>query len=288
MTDILVIGAGPAGLTAAIYGARAGLSVTILEQTFAGGQIALTHKLENYPGFPEGISGMEFSEAIRQQAERFGAKIVSADIRSAELDGDIKKVTSTSGEVFEGRSIIIANGAKARTLGIDGEAEFTGQGVSYCATCDGAFFKNATVAVIGGGDTALEDALYLSLIAKKVYIIHRRDEFRAQKVLVDRAKAKDNVALMLSYVPEKFYGGLDFEGVTLKNLKTGESEELPLDGCFVAVGYAPDTAWLPKELKTTENGYIIAEEDCHTNIKGVFVAGDVRTKKTASGSDGSL
>ena len=277
MKDILIIGAGPAGLTAAIYAGRAGMDALVIEKLFAGGQIANTHLLENYPGFPDGISGQDFAEAMRRQAEKFGAEFVSAEITKLDLSGDIKKIYAGE-KCFEGKTVILAGGAIPRKLGIEGEEDFIGMGISFCATCDGMFFRGRDVAVIGGGDTALGDAIYLSNICRKVYVIHRREQFRASKVVVDQAKAKENVEFIMDSVPERFLGGFDFEGVELLNKKTGEKTTLEVQGCFLAVGYLPDTTYM-EGIALDKSGYIIAGEDTKTNIPGVFAAGDIRTKR---------
>lgn len=288
--EIIIIGAGPAGITSAIYACRAGKSVTIIEKTAVGGQIANTHLLENYPGFPEGISGFDFAEALKKQALKFGAKLVNAKITSVELSGK-DKIIHTSEADYISKAVIIATGAIPKKLGIEGEKAYVGMGISFCATCDGMFFKNAEVAVIGGGDTALGDAIYLSNICKKVYVIHRRNEFRASKILVEQAKNKENIEFLMNKTPEKFFGGFNFEGIVLKDKSTGEETELKVMGCFEAVGYTPDTE-LFCELAKDQNGYIIADESTHTNLAAVFVAGDVRAKKlrqvVTATSDGAV
>lgn len=277
MHDIIIIGAGPAGLTAAIYAGRAGIRPLVIEKLAAGGQIANTHLLENYPGFPEGVNGQDFSELLKKQAERFGAEFVSDEILSAELTGETKKLKGYSRE-YEGKTVIIAGGAVPRKLGIPGEEDYIGMGISFCATCDGMFFRNMETAVIGGGDTALADAIYLSNLCKKVYIVHRRDEFRASKLLVSQAESKENIEFVMDSIPQSFFGELDFGGIELLNKKTDETTRLEVQGCFEAVGYDPDTAYF-SELELDRSGYIIAGEDTKTNIPGVFAAGDIRTKR---------
>ncbi len=277
MVDVAIIGAGPAGLTAAIYASRAGMKTLIFEQMAPGGQITSTHKLENYPGFPGGIAGSDFSLALKEQAESFGAELRSEKILRMELGGQPKGIISSQGE-YEAKTVILALGASPRKLGIAGEEEYTGNGVSYCATCDGAFFRGMEVCVVGGGDTALEDAIYLANLAKKVSVIHRRDTFRAQHVLVERARAKENIEFILDTVPVKIEGGMDLENILLKNAKTGEERSLPIAGCFVAIGHEPDTRLVEGQVYLDSQGYIIAGENTLTNVPGVFAAGDVRTK----------
>lgn len=277
MVDVAIIGAGPAGLTAAIYASRAGMKTLIFEQMTPGGQITSTHKLENYPGFPGGIAGSDFSLALKEQAESFGAELRSEKILRMELGGQPKSIISSQGE-YEAKTVILALGASPRKLGIAGEEEYTGNGVSYCATCDGAFFRGMEVCVVGGGDTALEDAIYLANLAKKVSVIHRRDTFRAQHVLVERVKAKENIEFILDTVPVKIEGGMDLESILLKNAKTGEERSLPIAGCFVAIGHEPDTRLVEGQVYLDSQGYIIAGENTLTNVPGVFAAGDVRTK----------
>ena len=277
MVDVAIIGAGPAGLTAAIYASRAGMKTLIFEQTAPGGQITSTHKLENYPGFPGGIAGSDFSLALKEQAESFGAELRSEKILRMELAGQPKSIISSQGE-YEAKTVILALGASPRKLGIAGEEEYTGNGVSYCATCDGAFFRGMEVCVVGGGDTALEDAIYLANLAKKVSVIHRRDTFRAQHVLVERARAKENIEFILDTVPVKIEGSMDLESILLKNAMTGEERSLPIAGCFVAIGHEPDTRLVEGQVYLDSQGYIIAGENTLTNVPGVFAAGDVRTK----------
>ena len=277
MYDILIIGGGPAGLTAAIYGARAGLDVAVLEKTAAGGQITSTHRLENYPGFAQGVAGPEFSQILLEQAQRFGAAYIADEVMDIQLDGSEKQITGKLG-TYSAKTVILAMGASPRKLGIPGEKEFTGMGVSYCATCDGAFFKGLRVAVVGGGDTAFEDALYLADLATEVHIIHRRDSFRAQQYLVDKAKKKTNIFFETCKVPLEIRGGFDLESILLRDVNTGEEKELAVEGVFVAVGQQPDTAFLQGKVLLDAAGYIVAGEDTLTDITGVYAAGDARTK----------
>ena len=279
MLNIAIIGGGPAGMTAGIYAARAGLKATIFERTTIGGQIVSTHLMENYPGFPEGVSGADFAEYLKKQAERFGVEFRRSNVTSVQQETGCRILHTDEGEV-RCRALIIATGAQPRKLGVPGEDQFTGEGISYCATCDGAFFRERTVCVVGGGDTALEDALYLSNVAEKVYLIHRRSEFRAQSVLVQRAEKTPNIEFLLNKVPVAFQGNvLGLESIQLKDTQTEAPTTLEIDGCFLAVGYVPDTEFLRNIVTLDQNGYIIADEDTKTGAKGIFVAGDVRTKR---------
>lgn len=278
MLDIAIIGAGPAGITAGIYAARAGLNAAVFERSAIGGQILSTHLMENYPGFPEGISGTEFAERLKKQAERFGVVFQSAIVQRVRQETGCRILETEEGEV-RCRALIIATGAQPRRLNIPGENIFTGEGISYCATCDGAFFRKRTVCVIGGGDTALEDALYLSNVAEKVYLVHRRSEFRAQSVLVHRAEKCGNIEFLLNRIPIEFYGDTTLDGIALKDLLTGQITRIHADGCFLAVGYVPDTEFLRGIVRLDPNGYIIADEDTKTGANGIFAAGDVRAKR---------
>ena len=278
MLDIAIIGAGPAGVTAGIYAARAGLSAAVYERASVGGQIISTHLMENYPGFPEGISGIDFAENLRKQADRFGVEFRSESIKGIRQENGYRVLITDDGEV-ETRALIIASGAQPRKLNVPNEDRFTGEGISYCATCDGAFFRERTVCVVGGGDTALEDALYLSNVAEKVYLIHRRAEFRAQRVLVKRAENAPNIEFLLNKAPVGFYGDFGLDGIKLKDTQTGEVSRMDIDGCFLAVGYVPDTEMFRGIVQLDPTGYIIAGEDTRTGAKGIFAAGDVRTKK---------
>ena len=279
MNDILIIGAGPAGMSAGIYGARAGYETVILEGMFAGGQISKTSVLENYLGFQNGVEGIEFSMVSREQTIQSGAKMITDLVEKVELAGSAKKAIGKSGKVYEAKTVILAMGAEPRSLGIENEKKFEGRGVSYCATCDGALYKGKQVAVIGGGDTALEDAHYLSKFAQKVTIVHRRNEFRGQKVLEQRCRAKENIEFCLNKVPQKIEGDQVVSGLVVQDVATKETQKLEVQGIFLAVGYVPNTKWLEGAVACNDYGYIIAGEDTKTNISGVFVAGDVRTKK---------
>ena len=270
--DVIIIGGGPAGLTAAIYATRGGLKTAVIEKQTAGGQITLTSEIENYPAV-EKTSGFELAMKMMSQAESFGAQFIYDDVTAVDLYS--KTVMVSSGEL-KAKTIIIATGAKPRTLNLEGEARLTGRGVSYCATCDGAFFRNKTVAVNGGGNTAVEDALYLQKFAKKVYLIHRRDKLRAEQAL-QNALLNSNVEVLWNKTIADISGETKVENVTLSDTLNGEKTNLALDGIFVAIGQVPQTE-LCKGLTLDEQGYVITKEDMSTEIEGVFVAGDLRQK----------
>lgn len=274
--DILIIGAGPAGLTAAIYAKRAGLNAVLTEKEGCGGQMAQTYEIDNYPALP-GISGMELGERMKEHAQSLGIEIVYDEITSFENRNDIYSVKMAGGEEYETKGIIIASGATHSKLNIPGEDEFAGRGVSYCATCDGAFFADRNVCVVGGGDVAVEDAIFLSRIAKSVTLIHRRDSLRAAKSLQDALFKCDNVTVLWDTVVEAVNGTDSVETLSLQNVKDNEDYNIFTDGLFVAVGIKP-VLIEQKELLCDEKGYIFAGEDCRTNLKGIYAAGDVRTK----------
>lgn len=275
--DTLIIGGGPAGYTAALYASRAGLDTVLFERMGAGGQMALTGDIDNYPGFEEGIDGFTLGAKMQKGAERFGAKTVYAEVSSVDFSGKIKKVVASNGEYFA-KTVIISSGANPRPLGIENEASLVGRGVHYCAHCDGRFYKDKTVVVVGGGNSAAEDALYLSRLAKKVYLVHRRNELRASKIYRDRLKNAENVEFILNSTVADIMADDRVNGVLLKNIKTEENTTLSADGVFVSVGREPATAFLKNALALDENGYIVAGEDTKTNVDGVFAVGDVRTK----------
>ena len=274
--DLLVLGAGPAGLTAAIYGGRANLSVLVLEEMIAGGEIANSERLDNYPGFPEGISGVEFGQLLEKQASRFGAEIVSAAIIEADILGEIKKVSTSAGD-FYGRTVIIATGTSPRLLGVPGEDLLRGRGISFCATCDGPFFRDREIAVIGGGDSAVKEALYLTRFARKIYLIHRRDKLRAVPYLQEQILNHPKVQFLWDTVVKRFNGEQKLESITVENLKDSTRKELPVDGAFLYIGRIPNTAFL-KDVEMDGQGYIITSEEMETPVPGVFAAGDVRRK----------
>lgn len=275
MLDSIIIGAGPAGLTAAIYALRYGLKVIVFDKGFYGGQVANTTEVANYPALPN-ISGMEFSTNIYQQAIDLGADIRFESIDSVSFNNKIKSVTTNNG-TYEAKTVIIANGAKRRLLECKGEKELTGKGVSYCATCDGAFFKNKDVAIVGGGNTALEDCLFLSNICNKVYLIHRRDKFSGDKLLVNSIKSKSNIQILYNYAVQKINGDKTVSSIEIKNLQDNSVQALDLSGIFIAIGYVPDNS-IFKGIEVDKVGYIISDENCKTNIEGIYVAGDSRTK----------
>ncbi len=275
--DVLIIGGGPAGLTAALYAARSRLKAVVLERGMAGGQAATTHKIENYPGFPDGILGPDLGQALEQQATNFGAEFVQTEIEGVDLSGDLKTVKAYEGE-YKGRTLILATGADPKKLGVKGEEELRGRGVSYCATCDGAFFKDQEVIVVGGGDAAVEEALFLTRFAKKVSIVHRRDQLRAAPVIQERAKANEKVAFIWDSVVDEIKGEKHVEGVVVKNVKTGETKTVPAAGIFIYVGLVPNTALLKGQVGMDPQGYILAGEDTMTSKPGVFAAGDCRKK----------
>ena len=289
MNDIVIIGAGTAGLSAAIYARRAGKTVLVLEQLSYGGQIINTPEIENYPGI-RNISGFDFATGLYEQATALGAEVLIEKVVSIE-DGDIKKVVTEEGS-HECRAVILATGAKNRPLGLAREEELTGAGVSYCATCDGAFFRGKDVAVNGGGNTALEDALFLSNYCSHVYLIHRRDAFRGDDKEVQRLKDKENVEFVLDSVITALNGEDALESVSVKNVKTGEEKDLAVKGLFVAIGQMPDNAAFAGLVELDDHGYIKAGEDCLTGTKGIFTAGDCRTKTvrqlTTAAADGAV
>lgn len=278
MYDIIIIGSGPAGLAAAIYGERARLSLLVIEkQPLSGGQIINTTDVDNYPGL-QGVGGFELAFKLRSHADAMGAEIITAEVKEVALSGDVKRVV-TEDAVYEGKTVILATGATHRRLGVPGEEELLGAGVSYCATCDGAFFRGKEVAVIGGGDVALEDALFLSRISSKVYLIHRRDEFRGAKSLQEKVFAAENIEIIWNTVAEEVAGDGKVEALALQNRVTGETYSLSVQGVFVAVGIQPNTELFRGMMELDKSGYICAGEEGNTSIPGVFAAGDVRTKQ---------
>ena len=275
--DMIVIGGGPAGYTAALYAARSGLSVLVLEKLSAGGQMALTEQFDNYPGFESGIDGFTLGEKMQQSAERFGAVTELAEVYKASLSGKIKTLETNEG-VFQGRTVVIATGASPRTLGVPDEETLVGKGVHYCAACDGAPYRGKTVAVVGGGNSAAADALTLSRIAKKVYLIHRRDNLRATKVYHQPLMAAPNVEFRWNSAVSALLHESRLTGLRLKAVNTGAERELACDAVFVSVGRAPATELFRNELALDKSSYIIADESTRTNLPGVFAVGDVRTK----------
>ena len=274
-SDIAIIGGGPAGLSAGLYAARGGASVTLYEELFPGGQIAKTPLVENYPGFPDGVVGYEVGSLIQKQAEKFGLKVEYAGATGLVLDGLVKQILLPD-RVDTAKTVILCMGAHARPLGIPREDELVGAGISYCATCDGAFFKEKDVAIVGGGDTAISDALYLSRFCKSVTVVHRRDEFRAAAVLVDLAKTVPNIQFALSCVPLSLKGEKQVEGLEILDKKTSVARMLTVSGVFVAVGILPRTELVKDLVKLNEAGSIVTDEFMRTSIPGVFAAGDIR------------
>lgn len=278
MYDMIIIGSGPAGLAAAIYGQRAKLSVLVVEkQPMSGGQIINTYDVDNYPGMP-GVGGFELAMKFREHADGLGMQVVTAEVQSVELAGDVKRVITNEG-TYESRTIVIATGATHRKLGVVGEDALSGMGVSYCATCDGAFFRGKEVAVIGGGDVALEDALFLARVCNKVYLIHRRDAFRGAKTLQEKVMNTENIEIIWDTTVESIEGEGVVESIHLYNKKKEESQVLSVQGVFVAVGIQPNSELFRDMLDMDAAGYICAGEDGVTSQPGIFVAGDVRTKQ---------
>lgn len=276
--DMIIIGGGPGGYTAALYGARAGLKTLLLEKLSAGGQMALTSQIDNYPGFEEGIDGFVLAEKMQQQAERFGAETELAEVYSVDFQQDPKVIRSSEG-TFLARTVVLATGATPRELGVSGERELVGRGVNYCAACDGMFYRGKTVVVVGGGNTAAADALMLSRIAKTVILVHRRDTLRATKIYHKPLETAENLEFRLNSVVEELLHDEKLTGVKLRDLVTGETKEVPCDGVFVSVGRKPATSLVKGQLELDGSGYIVAGENTHTSIPGVYAVGDVRTKQ---------
>lgn len=275
--DVLVLGGGPAGYTAAMYAARAGLQVAVLERLAAGGQMALTHQVDNYPGFDEGVDGFDLGMRMQKGAERFGAETVYADVQSVKLNQEIKEL-QTDQDTFYGRTVIVATGANPRKLGLPMEQELTGRGVHYCAACDGMFYRGKTVVLVGGGNSAVADALTLARVAKKVILVHRRDTLRASKIYHEPLERAENLEFRWNSEVASLLHGDRVEGVVLRNKVTGESENIPCDGVFVSIGRTPATELFANQLELDEAGYIVAGESTETNLPGVYAVGDVRTK----------
>ena len=276
--DVIIIGSGPAGLAAAIYAKRAEISILVIEKAgLSGGQVINTYEVDNYPGIP-GIGGFELSMKFREHADKLGTDFVNGEVSDFHLDGEIKVITLDNGTQYRAKSVVIATGGVPRHLNVPGEKELSGMGVSYCATCDGAFFKNKTVAVVGGGDVAVEDAIFLGRLCKRVYVIHRRDQFRASKSITTKLLEMENVTIIWDSVVEKINGEDKVDSIDINNLKTQDKASYDVEGVFIAVGYLPNSKPYDMVVATDEAGYIIAGENCETNIPGIFAAGDVRTK----------
>lgn len=275
--DMIVVGGGPGGYTAALYAARAGLSILVLEQLSAGGQMALTQQIDNYPGYEDGVDGFTLAEQMQRQAERFGAKTEYAQVDRMELTA-APKVLETSEGTFYARTVVLATGANPRELGVEGEAALVGRGVAYCAACDGMRYKGKTVVVVGGGNSAVEDALLLSRIAQKVILVHRRDTLRATKVYHKPLEAAENIEFCWNSTVAELVHGDQLTGVRLKNVHTGEETLVPCDAVFVSVGRKPATELVKGQLELDKSGYVVADETTKTNLPGVYAVGDVRTK----------
>ena len=275
--DLIIVGSGPAGLSAAVYGKRAGLDLLVIEkQPMSGGQVLNTYEVDNYLGLP-GINGFDMGMQFREHVDKMGVEFAEAEVKVVNDKGDIKEVVTDAG-IFKARTLILASGAQHAKLGVPGEEELSGMGVSYCATCDGAFFKNRTVAVVGGGDVAVEDAIFLARNCEKVYLIHRRDELRAADVLQKALLSLPNVEVLWSHVVEEICGEDMTESLQIKDVKTGEVKNLLVAGVFIAVGIVPQTEIYEGLVEMNQGGYIIAGEDCATSAAGIYAAGDCRAK----------
>ena len=274
--DMVILGGGPGGYTEALYAARAGLQVVVLERLSAGGQMALTSQIDNYPGFPEGVDGFELGMKFQEQAERFGAVTEYAEVKSLDLRAEPKVVSTSEGDYFA-RTVVIATGAGPRKLGLDGEERLSGRGIHYCAHCDGMFYRDKVVAIVGGGNSAAAEAAFLSRIAKKVILIHRRDTLRATKIYHEPLKKLQNLEFRWNSAVTEILGENRLSGIRVENLLSGKSEELQVDALFVSIGRKPATALVEGQL-ALQNGYIIAGEDTKTDLPGVYAVGDLRTK----------
>lgn len=273
--DIVIIGGGPAGLTAGLYASRARLKCLLIEKGLLGGQVATTELIENYPGFEQGITGVDLSSKMEEQAKKFGLETVQTYVESISVKNKIKTITLEGGGEYEAKSIILGTGAKPTRLGVKGEGKFRGKGVSYCATCDGAFFKGETIAVVGGGNSGVEEAVFLTKFAEKVYVIHRRDKLRADKIAQERAFSNNRVEFKWDTVIEEITGDNEVKALHLKNVKTQENSVLNVTGLFIYIGYNPNTGFIKDLVKLDENNYIITDFDMATSVPGIFAAGDV-------------
>lgn len=275
--DMIIIGGGPAGYTAALYAARAGLDAVLIEKAGAGGQMALTDVIDNYPGFDEGIDGFTLGMKMKNGAERFGVKTILEQVNSVDFKNDVKAV-NTAGKTYFAKTVVVSTGADPNELGVKNEREYIGKGIHYCAHCDGRFYKDKTVMVVGGGNTAVADALFLARFAKKVYVVHRRDTFRAEKILVDPLLHAKNVEVLWNSVPVEFTAEERISGALIKNTVTNQEIKVPVDGVFVSIGRKPVTYFLEGSVSLDDKGYIIADETCRSSVDGVYAVGDVRTK----------
>lgn len=277
--DVIIVGGGPSGLSAGIYTSRARLKTLLIEKAGCGGQIAITDHLENYPGFEDGINGFDLSVKMEKQARTFGCEITYGEVVSIQTEEEIKKIILSDDKEYLTKTVVIASGANFKKLNVPGEKEFTGKGVSYCATCDGPFFREKEIAVIGGGDSALQEALYLTKFVKKVNLIHRRDAFRAAKILQEKVFKEPKINIIYDSVVEEISGTDTVERIKLKNVKNGNISALEVNGIFVFVGWLPNTSFLSNsEIKLNQNGYIITDDNMKTSVNGVFACGDVREK----------
>ncbi len=275
--DVIIVGGGPAGYACALYSARAGLSTLVFEKFYAGGQMAITNFVENYPGFDMGIDGFDLAEKMKNQAERFGVETKLCEVNSLNLQEKIKKLNTCEGE-FLSKTVVIATGASPKELGVDGEEKFKGKGVHYCASCDGMFYKDKTVMIVGGGDTAVADALLLARVAKNVILVHRRDTLKATKIYHDKLFGLKNLQILWNNTVKEIAGNDKIDKVVLENVQTKELSEVKCDGLFVSIGRRPAVGLVEGKIALNEQGYILAEEDTKTNVEGVFAIGDVRTK----------
>ncbi len=275
--EVIIIGGGPAGLTAGLYASRARLHTLLIESALFGGQMTTTEMIDNYPGFPQGVTGDELSRFMEEQAKRFGMEIVSEEVAGVRLEEDLKTV-QTHEATYRCEALIICTGTEYRKLGVPGEKEFAGRGVSYCATCDGAFFQDSRIIVVGGGDSALTEALFLTKFVKELSIIHRRDALRGTKIYQERAFANPKIKFLWNSVVQEIKGDTVVRSVVIKNVKTGEVKEFDTDGVFLFVGLSPRTQFLKGLVRIDEAGYIITNEECETSVKGIFAAGDCRKK----------
>jgi thioredoxin reductase (NADPH) len=275
--EVIIIGGGPAGLTAGLYTSRSRLRTLLIESSLFGGQITTTELIENYPGFPKGITGAELGQLMEEQSRRFGLEMVNQEILEVRLEGE-KKVVRTHESDYEAEVLIVSSGTEYRRLGIPGEEEFVGKGVSFCATCDGAFFQDSRIVVVGGGDSALTEALFLTKFAREVTIIHRRDALRATKIYQERAYANPKIRFLWNSVMQEIKGDKMVQSILVRNVKTGEVKEFETEGVFLFVGIVPRTQFLKGLVQMDDGGYVLTNEDCETSVKGIFAAGDCRKK----------
>jgi len=275
--DVIIIGGGPAGMTAGLYTSRARLKTLLIENGLFGGQMTTTELIENYPGFPQGVSGDELSRFMEEQAKRFGMETVSDEVTGVNLEQELKKVKTYEGE-YTCRGLIICTGAEYRKLGVPGEEEYRGKGISYCATCDGAFFKDSRIIVVGGGDSALTEALFLTKFVSELTIIHRRDALRATKIYQERALSNPKIKFLWNSVVQEIKGDSVVRSAVVKNMKTGDVKEVETEGAFLFIGLVPRTHFLKELVQMDESGYVVTNENCETSVKGIFAAGDCRKK----------